>query len=289
VKIEDVPVDKIKIGKRHRADMGDVEGLAANIRDIGLLQPIGIDLTYQLIFGFRRMWACKDILKWKTVPAAILNIESILAGEYAENEFRKQFTASERIAIGEAMEREEFKKHQGKRTDKLVPDSAQVDHEKTRDKIARAVGFGGHETMRQAQQVTKKGAPELIAAMDTGEVSIDAAAKIASQPKAEQKRIVELPRDERREAVKQIRKTRAEREADEKRAYDVRVFRGLYDAVTLIADFTVDAKETWAGLARVYATKFSPNLDRALECLSRLRRAHPNEGSKPGIVARSAK
>src|SRR5215468_2818907 len=99
MKTENLPVDKIHVGQRHRMEMGDIEALAANIRQMGLLQPIGVDPFFHLIFGFRRLWACKDILKWKTIPAVVFNLESILAGEYAENEFRKQFTPSERAAL----------------------------------------------------------------------------------------------------------------------------------------------------------------------------------------------
>jgi hypothetical protein len=50
-------------------------------------------------------------------------LKSILAGEYAVNEFRKQFTKSERVAIAEAIEEQELQKHQGK---KLPPHSAEV-------------------------------------------------------------------------------------------------------------------------------------------------------------------
>jgi ParB family transcriptional regulator, chromosome partitioning protein len=34
------PIAEIRIGKRHRRDLGDVEGLAASIGEIGLLQPV---------------------------------------------------------------------------------------------------------------------------------------------------------------------------------------------------------------------------------------------------------
>src|SRR5215471_21571590 len=116
MKIEDVPIKKIHIGPRYRTDGGDLESFAANIRDIGLLQPIGVDPYYNLIFGLRRIHACRDILGWKTIPCIVLNIDSLVAGEYAENEFRKQFTPSERAAIGKAIEAQLGNRH-GQRTD----------------------------------------------------------------------------------------------------------------------------------------------------------------------------
>ena len=52
-------ISKISIGKRHRHDMGDVEGLAASIAAIGLLNPITVDESGRLLAGARRLVACK--------------------------------------------------------------------------------------------------------------------------------------------------------------------------------------------------------------------------------------
>jgi len=279
MKHEDVPMEKIKVGKRHRTDHGDIEALAANIREMGLLQPIGLDRYYQLIFGERRLLACQ-ILNWEKMPCVILDLESVLAGEYAENEFRKQFSPSERAAIGKAIE-QDLGKRQGQRTE-LKANCPEVGQ--TRDIVAKRAGFESGKTFERAKTVTLKGAPELIAAMDSGKVSIDAAAKIATQPKAEQKRIVQMPKDEQRQVVKQIRKTKADQEADERRARDIYLFRGLHDAVKFIAEFTETPADTWPGISRVSAWTFPENLDRALDFLVRLRKAHPNAIRKPEAV-----
>ncbi|MFD2404522.1 hypothetical protein ACFSVK_00020 [Azorhizophilus paspali] len=45
-------------------------------------------------------------LGWENIPARTVHLDSILKGELAENEFRKDFTPSERVAIGEGIERE---------------------------------------------------------------------------------------------------------------------------------------------------------------------------------------
>jgi hypothetical protein len=94
--------------------------LACAVRDsqavtahLGLLQPIGVDAYYQLIFNARRLEACADILGWKRIPCIVLKLESVLAGEYAENEFRKQLTTSERTAIRRAVEAELGNRLQG--------------------------------------------------------------------------------------------------------------------------------------------------------------------------------
>jgi ParB family chromosome partitioning protein len=61
VKIGDteMPIADITIGERHRSDLGDIEGLAASIADIGLLNPITVDERGQLLAGARRLAACK--------------------------------------------------------------------------------------------------------------------------------------------------------------------------------------------------------------------------------------
>lgn len=280
MKIENVPIAKINIGKRYRVDDGDIETLAGNIRDIGLLQAVGVDSYYNLIFGARRLEACKDILKWETIPCVVLQLDSILTGEYAENEFRKAFTPSEREAIGRAIEAE-LGNRRG--VNQHTRNCGEPRGESV-DIAAQRAGFKSAETYERAKTVVERGAPEVIKAMDSGEVSIAAAAAIASQPKVEQVRIVSMPTDERKTVVRDIRKAKAEREANERRARDLRLYRGLYNAVHFLADFSENATETWAGLSRVSAYKFADELPPAIECLLRIKKGHPNEGRKPRLA-----
>ena len=64
-----IPISSIKIGQRHRHDLGDLAGLAASIEELGLLQPIGITGDNELVFGERRMRACRDVLGWEEIDA----------------------------------------------------------------------------------------------------------------------------------------------------------------------------------------------------------------------------
>jgi ParB family chromosome partitioning protein len=214
----------------------------------------------------------------------VVKLKSVIAGEWAENEFRKQFTPSERKAIAEAVEDELLTRERRGRPAKNVPDSALLNRGKTRDIAAAKVGFK-HSTYEQVKTVTDRGVPELVEAMDSGEIKIDAAAKIATQPKADQERIVRMPKDEQREVVRQIRKTKADKELDERRARDIRLFMGLYNAVKSIGDFHEEPGETWAGLWRVSGYDFSDHLDRAIEYLTRLKNGHPNETKRPFKVS----
>ena len=226
--------------------------------------------------------ACVDLLKWTEIPAVVVDLKSILIGEYSENQFRKDFTPSERAAIGEAIEAELGKRKPGPKRGANAP---QLPKGRTVDIAAKMAGFGSRETYQRAKKVVDRGAPELVEAMDKGDISIDAAAAIASQPKEDQKRIVEMPREESAAVARQIRETKAEREKDEARARDLKLFIGLYNAVNFIADFTEPPRDTWEGLSRVSVTGFSEPVERALNFLDRLRREHPNATRKPVRVS----
>jgi ParB-like nuclease domain len=65
-----LPLDDIIVGERHRRDMGDVDGLAANMADVGLLHPIVVTPDGVLMCGERRLRAAK-LLGWKKIPVTI--------------------------------------------------------------------------------------------------------------------------------------------------------------------------------------------------------------------------
>jgi len=204
--IIEVPCDQIRIGERHRKDMGDLEVLAASIATEGLLQPVGITEENLLVFGERRLRAVRDVLKQATIAARIVRVSSILAGEYAENEIRKNFTPSERVAIGKAIEAE-IGSRQGLRTDQgLVGNCAQVaSGVKTREIAAAKAGFDSPRTYERAKKVVEKAVDEVLAQMDSGDLSISAAAVIAEQPLEAQREIVQMPAAVRRQIVRQLR------------------------------------------------------------------------------------
>jgi ParB-like chromosome segregation protein Spo0J len=179
-------ISAIKIGTRHRKDMGDIEALAESIRVEGLLQPVGVTEKGELVFGARRLAAVRDVLRRDRIYVRTVKVTSIIAGEYHENELRKDFTPSERVAI----EREinaEIERHpvgRGKRRQNFG---------RICERSAGLAGFGNRETARQARKVVEHGAPELIQAMDQGGISISAAAEIANLPSEQQVKRLKLP------------------------------------------------------------------------------------------------
>jgi DNA modification methylase/ParB-like chromosome segregation protein Spo0J len=204
--LKEIKIAAIKIGSRHRKDMGDLTTLAESIRQEGLLQPIGVTDKLELVFGERRLLAVRDILKKKSILARIVDVSSILAGEYHENEVRKDFTPSERVAIAKAIE-QQIGNRRGQRVQKI----AQVEPgQKTRDAATKRAGFGNHETYRQAAKVVESGTPRLIQAMDGGRVSISAAALLADADPDEQEAVLKLEAKAILKLAKEIKQRQAE-------------------------------------------------------------------------------
>lgn len=74
MKLEEIDISRIKVGKRIRRELGDIETLAKSIREIGLLNPITVredGSSYRLLAGFRRLKACKS-LGWEKIPSQVL-------------------------------------------------------------------------------------------------------------------------------------------------------------------------------------------------------------------------
>ena len=66
-------INKIKVNKRFRKDLGDLESLKNSIQELGLLQPIVIDEKNNLIAGERRLKAFKELNK-TDIPVYIVKI-----------------------------------------------------------------------------------------------------------------------------------------------------------------------------------------------------------------------
>jgi N6-adenosine-specific RNA methylase IME4 len=147
------PVKEIRVGKRHREDLGDIDALAASIAHVGLLHPIVIRPDGRLIAGERRLAACKR-LGWTHIPATVVALDDIVRGEFAENAVRKDFTLSEAVAIKttlESIEAKEAKQRQGTRTDKHPGKFPKSSKGRAADKAAKVTGLS--RTLEKAKAV----------------------------------------------------------------------------------------------------------------------------------------
>ena len=106
VRLLTINPEQITVGERFRKEMGDIEILAVDIDERGLIQPLAVkdneDGTYRLIAGERRL---KAILKRKHIevpvriyPANITELE-VRSIELSENLYRKEMTWLERCNL----------------------------------------------------------------------------------------------------------------------------------------------------------------------------------------------
>jgi site-specific DNA-methyltransferase (adenine-specific) len=199
--IIEVKISDIQVGERVRHDLGDIQDLARSIEALGLLQPIGLTPDNNLVFGERRLRAVRDILKRETIPARIIHVEALLDGQIAENIIRKDFTVSERVAIVKALR---GFSHGGDRRSNQV---RSCDNETlTLDVAAKQVGFS-KDSFYRAEEVINKGIPELVTALDSGQLSINAAHTLAQASPDEQQKCLGKQLEHGRAAARAIEKT----------------------------------------------------------------------------------
>ena len=95
-------VADITVGHRFRAFLGDLSGLVASIREVGLLSPPVVSADGVLLCGARRLAAVKE-LGWREVPvrvdpSASSSLTALLAEQH-ENEFKLGLLPTEQAAL----------------------------------------------------------------------------------------------------------------------------------------------------------------------------------------------
>jgi len=174
MKTTSINITDIKIDERHRKDFGDLEALGQTIKEDGLLQPVGVTPDNRLVFGHRRLMACRDVLGWTEIPAVMIDIDNLARGEYVENTFRKDLTPSEMFAVISAMR--SFSRGGDRRSEQYLKDGKGV----TKKEACELAGWK-MDKFDDAKKVVENGIPELVQAMDEDKVSLHAAAQIAKE------------------------------------------------------------------------------------------------------------
>lgn len=152
-----IPIQSIIVNNRLRRDLANIQDLAANIRELGLLSPIIINQDNKLLAGERRLEACKS-LGWTEIPAIIKEVtdaEQELLIEIAENVNRESFTREELINAGIELERiEKVKAEERKSVSQFGSTEVEnlpppVEKGKTRDIVAKVLGMSGKQYERE--------------------------------------------------------------------------------------------------------------------------------------------
>ena len=189
-----VDIDKIIVNDRIRKDFGDIQELADDIKENGLINPPVVNNGYELLAGERRLRACK-MLGWPQIEVRMMDTrdaEHELNIEISENDVRKGFTKSERVDyIKRLLRIEQAKAHERELAG--VKDPSENSH-KGRSDEATAEQFGiSSNTMRRELFIADNAEmldPSDFADWDEGKLSTNKAFQRIkeAQRKAEQER-----------------------------------------------------------------------------------------------------
>ncbi|MFW6152501.1 MAG: ParB N-terminal domain-containing protein [Verrucomicrobiota bacterium] len=95
-----VAVDSVVVKDRIRKEPGNIDSLKKSMHEIGQLSPLVLTRQNQLISGYRRLTAAKE-LGWHSIEAEYVDRDSEvdrLQMELEENVHRKDFTPEEVLA-----------------------------------------------------------------------------------------------------------------------------------------------------------------------------------------------
>ncbi|HNU90367.1 MAG TPA: ParB N-terminal domain-containing protein [Spirochaetota bacterium] len=101
-----ISIDKIKVKRRMRSDLGNMHDLRESMRKHGLISPITLTQNHELLAGYRRLQAAKE-LGWREIDCHLINARTRLAKfeiETEENILRKAFTADEMERVAASRE-----------------------------------------------------------------------------------------------------------------------------------------------------------------------------------------
>lgn len=154
-----INIEQIKIEDRIRKDFGNIQELADDIKQNGLINPPVVmqesDNTYTLLAGERRIRALKllgykqvEVRTWKS-----LNDEEKLNIEISENEARKDFSKSERMEYALRLAKIEGLKAEERMKSGKADPCLNSDKGRTDEVIAQKLGIGGKDTYRKEKYI----------------------------------------------------------------------------------------------------------------------------------------
>ncbi|WP_162267602.1 ParB N-terminal domain-containing protein, partial [Clostridium botulinum] len=179
-----IDIDKIIIKDRIRKDYGNIEELAKDIKENGLINPPVVTPEYILIAGERRTKACK-FLNYSQIEVRVMTVKDALHQlklEISENENRKDFSFSEKMQWAEQL-KEEYSKIAKENMLKGITLDQNLSKVDSNKQVAKDTGFGSKETYRQAKYIYENGNNELIQQLDDEQLSINKAYNMLKEQK----------------------------------------------------------------------------------------------------------
>jgi ParB family transcriptional regulator, chromosome partitioning protein len=162
-----IPIENITVKDRIRKDFGDIEELAQDIRDNGLINPPVVTPDYELIAGERRLRAMQH-LGYQQIEVRVMAVNDYLHQlnlEISENENRKEFTKKERFEYANKLI--EIKRLSGAN---LHPEEDEIT-----DEAAKESGIGSRRQFYKEKTILENANEETLEAWDKGDISTHAA------------------------------------------------------------------------------------------------------------------
>lgn len=176
-----IPITKIQVRDRIRKDFGNIEELAKDIEQNGLINPPVVNKEYTLLAGERRLRACQ-MLGWEQIPVTMMDTrdaEHELNIEISENDVRKGFSKSERVDYMYRLMRIEKEKAAERMKAGKAIDPTLKSAEGGEAAALTAKQFGiGKDTMKKEMQIVENKdllTPEDFADWDEGRLSTNKA------------------------------------------------------------------------------------------------------------------
>jgi ParB family transcriptional regulator, chromosome partitioning protein len=172
-----IDISKIKVTDRIRQEFNDIEGLAQDIAENGLINPIVVTSDYTLIAGERRLRAHRHLGRTQ-VEVRVMEVRDYLHQrqlEYGENEHRSDFTWSERTRLGKELEQlkrlEAEERMKGNKENFPEHESGQI-----RDIVGEQIGVSGRQ-FDKMKFILENATPEVIQQLDAEVISTHKAFK----------------------------------------------------------------------------------------------------------------
>lgn len=169
-------------------DGDEFEALVADIKANGLTDPI-VMLDGKILDGRNRWNACQRLgIAHKEIKFEQLKLGSDdpTAFVWSKNVMRRQLNAGQIAMAAEKLETLRHGQHPEKSEGETSPE---VSAPKTRKKIAKETGASA-ASIAKARRVRREGKPELAEAVEKGEITLNAADRIASLPEEEQDEVL---------------------------------------------------------------------------------------------------
>lgn len=174
-----IEITKVKVSERIRKDFGNIQELADDIKENGLINPPVVTPDFELIAGERRLRACKH-LGYDQIEVRVMTVKDALHQlklEISENENRKDFSFTEKMEWAERLKEEYSKIARENSQSNLIQntDSQSLDTRtigRTNELVAQDIGIGGKETFRKAEYIYKNADEDVIQQLNEEKISI---------------------------------------------------------------------------------------------------------------------